>query len=328
MSQLDRAAHPVYPTELARSAVSSSKLQSVAGSYDVDGDRVSSCRAYPLQRVRRTRCSSITPRRERRAEAGPGFEVEDFEALTIIRPRWPVQGHRVRRVYPTADEPREPAPVHLHFSGPMSEGSLRSTCTSSARSASRSPERSYRWNPALGQGAESDRPVRSARIKRGLAPHREAGYPLREASRSKWWSTTGSPMRRVGRSRCMSQALSGGRRRPPAHRTCQWAVEAPVAGHARSVIVRFDRPRPRAAPALPRVVDADAGPVPGGSWSPRANDREFTPLGGATTRLRAARRHHARGPGRQLGARVFDARPRRRRPHPDRCGPSHSSSAA
>ena len=49
MAQPDRARRiPVYPTELVRSAVGASNLQSVAGHYEVDGDTLCFVPRYPL----------------------------------------------------------------------------------------------------------------------------------------------------------------------------------------------------------------------------------------------------------------------------------------
>ncbi len=115
-----------------------------------------------------------------------------------------------------------------------------------------------------------------ARIKRGLAPHREAGYPLRSDSSFRltvdagFCDATGNPLR-TGADRRYQVAADERRRIDPR----QWIVTAPAVGTDIAVRVAFDRPLDHGLLArCLHVIGPDGRPVSGtveigpgeGSW--------------------------------------------------------------
>ena len=290
MSQAERARRiAVYPTELVRSAVSSSNLQSVGGLSEVDGDTSCFVPRYPwLGDTSYTVLvhHSLTGTDGTVADV-PSFELEDFEALTIIRARDEPVGAttRVVAIYPTADEvPRNLLRFYIHFSSPMSEGFVGTHVgvvdagTREPLTGALLPMEPELWDRERMRATVLFDP---ARIKRGLAPHRAVGYPLREGVAIEVVVDDGfadaegrpleSPYHRHYR------VVEDVRRRiEPA----EWVFESPAAGTRAPLVVRFDRPLDHAL--LQRcltVVDAVAAPLSGRITIP-AGERswEFTPM--------------------------------------------------
>jgi hypothetical protein len=105
-----------------------------------------------------------------------------------------------------------------------------------------------------------------ARIKRGLAPHRELGYPLREHASvtlvvdAEFPDASGRPLR-TGAIRTW-QVIGDERRRVTPSR---WTLRPGTAGTTEPLTVTFDRPLDHALVARCLQVDGAAGPVTGAS---------------------------------------------------------------
>lgn len=290
MTQPDRARRvPVYPTELVRSALGASNMQSGAGHYEVDGDAVLFVPRFPFLAgtsytvfVHHSLAEDV-----RTAAEAPGFELEDFEALTIVRARdQPGESTtRVLAIYPTADElPRNQLRFYIHFSSPMSEGYVAEHVhvvdaeTRGPLIGALLPMEPELWDRERMRATVLFDP---ARIKRGLAPHREAGYPLREGSVIEllvddgFADAEGRPLACASAQRY--RVASDVRRRiEPA----EWEIRAPAAGTLGPMLVRFDRALDHALlQRCLRVVDANGDRLSGRVVVP-AGERswEFTPL--------------------------------------------------
>ena len=285
MTQLERARHvPVYPTELVQ--FGARREQPAIGRRALRSRRRRALLRADVSRssrARRTPCS-CTIRSSRTSD-----RLHRSSSKTSRRSRSPVprdeptsQRTRVVAIHPTAEEvPRNLLRFYLHFSSADERrASSPGTCTSSTRApASRCPERSSRWSPS--SGTPNERASRCSsippRIKRGLAPHREAGYPLREGATIEvvvdagFADAHGRPL-----AERVLPPLPRGRRRPPARRARRVGrSEAPAVGHARSARRSLRSPaRPRAAPPLPRRGRRRRhARARAGSWSRRASGR-------------------------------------------------------
>lgn len=178
---------PVYPTELLGSAgasgpVSSGAIPAVGGRYDVDAAGVAFVPRFPF--LDRTSYTMLV----HRSLTDPSlptdhFDVEDFESLEIVRPA-PVgaSSTRVIEIHPTSREiPRNLLKLYLHFSEPMSEGQIEQHVTIRRADTHEPvthvllPMEPELWDPS---GRRATVLFDPARIKRGLLPHREIGYPL------------------------------------------------------------------------------------------------------------------------------------------------------
>jgi hypothetical protein len=288
MTQSDRARRiPVYPTELVASAVGASNLQSVAGYYEVDGDTVCFVPRYPL--LAGTSYTVLVHHSladGARGAAEPAFELEDFDTLTIGVPHEPAEATtRVVAIYPTADElPRNQLRFYVHFSSPMSEGFVArhvhvvDAATREPLTGALLPMEPELWDRERMRATVLFDP---ARIKRGLAPHREAGYPLREGSEIELLVDDGfadAEGRPLAGAFAQRYRVAGDVRRriEPA----EWDVGAPAAGTRDPMVVRFDRPLDHAL--LQRclaVADADGARQSGRIVVPMGERSwEFTPL--------------------------------------------------
>ena len=123
MTPAERARRvPVYPTELVPSA-GVSNLPSVAGNYEVDGDTLCFVPTYPF-----ISGTSYTVLVHHSLVGGAGTsELDAFDPFTITRPSDDVMEPAafVVEVHPNAAEvPRNLLRFYLHFSAPMSEGSV------------------------------------------------------------------------------------------------------------------------------------------------------------------------------------------------------------
>jgi hypothetical protein len=286
MTQSDRARRiPVYPTELVRSAVGASNLQSVGGRYEVDGESVCLVPSYPF--LAGTSYTVLVHHSLDRDNNVTTFELEDFEALTIARLRdeGAEPTTRVVAIYPTADElPRNQLRFYIHFSSPMSEGFVAEHVhvvdaeTREPLTKALLPMEPELWDRERMRATVLFDP---ARIKRGLAPNREAGYPLREGVAIEvvvddgFADAEGRPLAAssVRRYRVESDVR---RRIEPQ----EWELCAPATGTRDPIVVRFDRPLDHAL--LQRcltVVDAETGRL-SGRVGVAAGERswEFTPF--------------------------------------------------
>jgi hypothetical protein len=241
MNQSERARHvPVYPAELVvSSALGTSNLPSVAGHYevDVDGDALCFVPAYPFL-------------------AGQSYTVlvddslvEDFGPVTLTRAPNDVVAPvaRVVAIHPSAEEvPRNWLRFYLSFSTPMSEGfvaehvHLVDELTRELLPGALLPMEPELWDSERKRVTVLFDP---ARIKRGLAPHREAGYPLREGASIEVVVDDGFA---DAHGRALADAFHRRyrvvddvrRRVEPA----EWDLRPPGAGTREPLVVGFDRP--------------------------------------------------------------------------------------
>src|ERR1019366_3883018 len=113
-----------------------------------------------------------------------GFDLEDFERLTIGRPAGDddTASTRVLAIMPTrATLPRNALRLYVHFSAPMSEGfAAGHVRLVDAATGAGIPDAFLVMDPELWDPERRRLTVLfdPARIKRGLAPHLEVGYPL------------------------------------------------------------------------------------------------------------------------------------------------------
>jgi len=139
----------------------------------------------------------------------------------------------VLAVYPTAPVvPRNLLRLHVVFPGAMPEGASRLVRVERTATGEPLVDALLAMEPELWDGTRRRLTVLldPARIKRGLAPHREAGYPL----------TEGDDVRVVvGEHAVTYRVGADARTKVDPH---AWRVEAPRAGTTDPLVVDFDRP--------------------------------------------------------------------------------------
>jgi hypothetical protein len=186
-------------------------------------------------------------------------------------------------IYPTADElPRNQLRFYVHFSDRMSEGFVADHVqvvdadTGEPLNGALLPMDPELWDRDRTRVTVLFDP---ARIKRGLAPHREAGYPLREGTTIVLVVDPGfvdADGRRLAKTFARRYRVVGDVRRrvEPA----EWEVEAPASGTRDPLVVRFDRPLDHALLHRCLAVEADAARIPGGIAVPHGERSwAFTP---------------------------------------------------
>ena len=253
------------------------------GHYEVDGDTSASCRRFPFLAdhvVHRARASVAAARTPTTTSTST-----DFERFTITRAarRPERRRRRVVAVHPTRPRcPRNLLRFYVHFSAPMSEGFVAGYVhvVDAAHRRDRRTERSLPMDPELWDPRPDALTVLfdPARIKRGLAPHREAGYPLHEgATRRDRRRRRRSPTRTDARSpRARGRRYRVGRRRPPARRARRVgrSRRPPPAPATRSSCASTVPSTTRCSHRCLAVVDADAAPPSrAGSRSATASSR-------------------------------------------------------
>lgn len=179
---------------------------------------------------------------------GPTYEGDDFDALTIVRPAPSGPSTtRVVAVYPSGPEvPFNLLKLYVEFSAPMSEGfaathvRIEDAATAELVPAAFLPMDPELWDPARRRLTVLFDP---ARIKRGLAPHRESGYPLRAGAPvtvivdAGFLDAKGVPLGAVFTKRYDVGADVRSRVDPRA-----WTLDLPESGTAQPLVVGFDRP--------------------------------------------------------------------------------------
>jgi hypothetical protein len=228
----------VYPSDAVATQL---PAQAVPGTYAYDGDDV--CFVPRFAFVRGTSYTALVHR-----EGAAAFDLEDFDRLTIVRAadaRPPTT--RVVAIHPTAVEvPRNLLRIYVHFSAPMSEGCMErdvhvvDDTTGEALAGAFLPMDPELWDRERRRLTVLFDP---ARIKRGLAPHREMGYPLREGSTvtvvvgDGFVDADGRPLAERA-ARPYRVGVDARTRVDPA----AWAMESVGAGTDAPLVVRFDRP--------------------------------------------------------------------------------------
>jgi hypothetical protein len=230
----------VVPTELLDRPVPDRPFQPVAGCFEVDGRSVWFVPRFPF--LPATSYSLIV--RPFPAAAAP---LEDG-VWTITRPAPASRpATRVVAVYPTAAElPLNQLKLYVHFSRPMSEGwaasaiHVRRADTGAVLDGAFLPMEPELWDRRRRRLTVLFDP---GRIKRGLAPNEEAGYPLVEGApvdveiAAGFRDAEGLPLA----SRVERRFDVG-----PPERTrvdpARWAWCFPGADSAGPLVVHFDRP--------------------------------------------------------------------------------------
>jgi hypothetical protein len=187
-------------------------------------------------------------------------------------------------IYPTADEvPANLLRIYLHFSEPMSEGwAARAVRVRRADTDEPLHDVFLPMEPELwdGERRRLTMLLDPGRIKRGLVPNREAGYPLVEGVPivvgvdPAFRDASGNPLR--------ARAERTYRVGPPVRRhvdPAQWHLHPPVAGTMEPLKVELDRPLDHALLGhCLRVRNEPGAPVAGsGTIGARERSWRFEP---------------------------------------------------
>lgn len=267
----------ILPSELIEAGVNLRTLQPVAGSFEIDQDAICFVPRFPF--LDGTSYSLLV--HSLPDEGG----VDGLEVWTIQRPApegTPTTG--VLAIYPTVDElPVNQLKLYIHFSSPMSEGWAARTVRVRRADTDEPLEGVFlAMDPELW-----DRERRRltllfdpGRIKRGLVPNEEAGYPLIEgipiifSIDAKFRDAAGRPLR------------SGAERRyeigPPLRvrvNPADWRYNCPTAGSTDPLTVELDRPLDHALLEHSLWVNDPAGVAlaGGGSVGPAERSWRFEP---------------------------------------------------
>ncbi len=266
----------VLLSELLESAPAPSALPPLAGRFVVEGEAIRFIPRFPFLEGRRYSL--------RVTHWGAG-EASEPDLWTIERPaRAEAPTTDVVAVYPSAEElPVNQLKLYVHFSGPMSEGwAARSVRVHRLDNGEALEGVFLSMEPELW-----DRERRRltllldpGRIKRGLVPNEEAGYPLIESVQiavvivAAFRDAGGRPLRssferryRVG---------------PPLRERVDpsgWRYQWPAAESTEPLIVNFDRPLDHALLEHCLWISGRAGvPLPGnGLTGPRERSWRFEP---------------------------------------------------
>jgi hypothetical protein len=226
----------IYPTDLV-DAARTSALPPLAGEYfpESDGSAVSFVPRLPF-----VSGMSYTV---------VGSDFDDVDPVTITRPARDAGEctTRVVEIHPTANEvPRNLLRCYVQFSHRMSEGFAASHVrvvdaeTGEAIEGAFLPMEPELWDRARRRVTVLFDP---ARIKRGLAPHREIGYPLQVGATvdvvidGGFLDSFGRSLVRTHARRYVVGADVRARVDPGA-----WDIASPPAGTRDALAVRFDRP--------------------------------------------------------------------------------------
>ncbi len=280
---------PVLPGQIVDAGRGGHGLQSMSGRYAVTAEEVRFAPRFPF-----------LPGTSYVMMVGPPEVAGDPAVLRISRsaparaPSTEVVG-----VYPDVDGlPRNALRFYLHFSAPMSEGEaagrvhLESAETGERLFGAFSPMDFELWDPLRRRLTVLLDP---ARIKQGLAPHREAGYPIQEGTavvlvvERDFCDAAGLPMVAEYRRRYNVGPDLRSLVDPWA-----WVLENPEAGSRQSLVARFDRSLDRALLEDCLAVAGTSGMVageariaaaeqswsfvPDAPWAPGPNDLLIDPV--------------------------------------------------
>ncbi|MBM3946659.1 MAG: hypothetical protein FJ315_04575 [SAR202 cluster bacterium] len=229
----------VLPAEVLTQGADLRAIQPIAGRFAVDGHAVRFIPRFPfLDGVSYT---LVLHPATSRGHAGP-------ETWTIQRPsRTSVPDTTVVSIYPTTAEiPVNHLKLYVHFSNPMSEG-WAARAVHVLRGDTREPRADVflRMEPELWDTGRRRLTLLldPGRIKRGLVPNEEAGYPLTEgvpvvvAIDPSFRDAAGRPLCR-GAERRYEVGPPLRLRVDPA----RWKLHIPVSGSTVPLAVEFDRP--------------------------------------------------------------------------------------
>jgi hypothetical protein len=226
----------IYPTDLVDDARTSA-LPPLAGEYYAEGDGGAVSFVPRLPFVAGMSYTVV------------GSDFDDVEPVTIT---WPARDSgecttQVVEIHPTAGEvPRNLLRCYVHFSERMSEGFVAPHVhvvdaeTGEPIDGAFLPMEPELWDRARRRVTVLFDP---ARIKRGLAPHREVGYPLRVGATvdvvidDGFLDAAGRRLASTHARRYVVGADVRARVVPGA-----WDIASPPARSRESLVVRFDRP--------------------------------------------------------------------------------------
>jgi hypothetical protein len=230
----------ILPTEIIEGSADLHALQPMAGRFEIEGGAVYFIPRYPF--MEGSSYSLVL------SLDSVGKVAGSPEIWTIQRPAASgVPATSVVAVYPSASElPVNALRLYIHFSNPMSEG-WAARAVHVHRADSRQPlEEVFLATETELWDRERRRLtilLDPGRIKRGLVPNMEAGYPLMEgvpvvvSIDTAFRDAVGWPLRR------------GAERRyevgPPVRALvdpANWRFHCPYAGSGDSLLVEFDRP--------------------------------------------------------------------------------------
>jgi len=269
-SRRDVARLRVYPADLV-DAARRSNLQPLDGRFHVEDAAAYFVPRYPFV--------------PGMAYTVTASDVDEIEPVSIMRPTEPaVPVTHVVEIYPTAPElPRNHLRFYVHFSNPMSEGLVESCVRIVASDTGETlpavflPMEPELWDP---QRRRATVLLDPARIKRGLAPHDDLGYPLAPGAAidlvvdARFLDADGRPLIASGARHYMVghdvRALVDPR---------AWRVRAPASNSKETLVVEFDRPLDHALlQHCLTVVDDDGAAVAGrGATALGEGEWAFTP---------------------------------------------------
>ncbi len=227
----------VYPSEALTSGGGKLTVPPVAGRFVVEGGSMCFVPRFPF--AGGVRYSLLV---------GSAGDTERAEIWEIVRPSPEVASTtEVVAIYPTAAElPVNLLRVYVHFSAPMSEGwAARAITVSSADTGETLegvflPPEPELWDA---QRKRLTMLLDPGRIKRGLVPNLELGYPLVEGTTVRisidpsFRDATGQPLR-AGAERTYSIGPALRSRINPV----AWRLTPPASGSQDALRVEFDRP--------------------------------------------------------------------------------------
>ena len=261
----------LLPSEVLEARVALAAVPPIAGRWDVDQDSICFVPRFPFLEAMGYSLLVYS--------TAEGQAAESPEVWTIQRPASQAAATtEVVAIYPSGDHlPVNQLKLYIHFSSPMSEGWV-----ARAIQARRADNDQPLQDVFLAMEPELWDPERCrltllldpGRIKRGLAPHQETGYPLIEGVpvivtiAADFRDAAGQPLR------------TGAERRyqigPPLRvrvSPAKWRYHPPAAGSMDSLTVEFDRPLDHALLQHGLWVDDAAGLPLAGRGSVDAGER-------------------------------------------------------
>jgi hypothetical protein len=257
---------PVYPVERVGGPPAGelrARFPATRGRYVVDGSSVCFVPRFPFRHGTTYRIH-LAPELVASGRSGP-VDPDGFVVLAIDRPARPhVNAARVGGVQPTARTlPRNHLRFYVSFSDSMSEGEAAEHVHLRRADTGEELEDVFlAFDPELWDPSRTRLTVLldPARIKRGLVPHREVGYPLVEGvdielvvdggfrdARGASLTAPFVQQYRVGPDlRCLVEPSS-------------WSLDVPPAASREPLVVHFDRPLDAALVARCLLVVDDAG---------------------------------------------------------------------
>jgi hypothetical protein len=283
----------VLPTSLAGAAgaddvdapVGTTRLTPAAGRFSTDADGVTFVPRFPF--LADTSYTVLVHPSLCGSRLGEGaVDVADYRRFTLAARRSPRPATTVvTAIHPSGDAvPRNLLRCYVHFSAPMSEGEAPA-CVHLADRATGAPITGafLEMDPELWDRARTRLTVLldPARIKRGLAPHREAGYALAEGRAVSlvvdraFRDAEGRPL--------VDDAVQHYRVAPDVRGRVDptsWGLEVPAAGSRDALLVAFGRPLDHALLGHRLWVESDGERVPGRMRAgPADTTWAFTPDG-------------------------------------------------